>query len=53
MTIIFKNLSKVDFDSVHLILSAIEKENPEYYITLIEYSDEEEKKDIFTELYIR
>ena len=29
------------------ILKAIERESPEYYITLIEYSDEEEKEDIF------
>ena len=50
---LIKNLPEAYFDSIHLILKAIEKENPEYYITLIEYSDEEEKKDIFTELYIR
>ena len=50
---LIKDLPEAYFDSIHLILKAIEKENPEYYITLIEYSDEEEKKDIFTELYIR
>lgn len=44
---LIKNLSKIGFDSVHLILNAIEKENPEYYITLIEYSDEELKDDIY------
>ena len=50
---LIKDLPEAYFDSIHLILKAIEKENPEYYITLIEYSNEEEKKDIFTELYIR
>ena len=50
---LIKDFPEAYFDSIHLILKAIEKENPEYYITLIEYSDEEEKKDIFTELYIR
>lgn len=50
---LIKDLPEAYFDSIHLILKAIEKENPEYHITLIEYSDEEEKKDIFTELYIR
>ena len=41
---LIKDLPKVGFDSVRLILNAIEKENPEYYITLIEYSDDEMKK---------
>lgn len=44
---LIKDLPKVGFDSVHLILNAIEKENPEYYITLIEYSDDEVKDDIY------
>lgn len=44
---LIKNLPKVGFDSVHLILNAIEKENPEYYITLIKYSDDEVKDDIY------
>lgn len=44
---LIKDLPKVGFDSVHLILNAIEKENPEYYITLIEYSDEEVKDNIY------
>ena len=44
---LINDLPKVGFDSVHLILKAIERESPEYYITLIEYSDEEEKEDIF------
>ena len=48
---LIKDLPKAYFDSIHLILKAIEKENPEYYITLIEYSDEEEKK-IFLLSYI-
>lgn len=50
---LIKDLPKVGFDSVHLILNAIEKENPEYYITLIEYSDEEEKENIFPKSYLR
>lgn len=44
---LIKDLPEAYFDSIHLILKAIEKENPEYYITLIEYSDEEEKKRYF------
>lgn len=44
---LIKDLPKVGFDSVHLILNAIEKENPEYYITIVEYTDNEEKDDIF------
>ena len=41
---LIKDLPIVGFDSVRLILNAIEKENPEYYITIIEYSDDEMKK---------
>lgn len=44
---LIKDLPKVGFDSVHLILNAIEKENPEYYITVVEYSDNEVKDDIY------
>ncbi len=50
---LIKDLPEAYFDSIHLILKAIERENPEYYITLIEYSDEEEKEDIFPKSYVR